>query len=128
MLLSPGQKKGRNVRQAGEDIPKGGRVLERGRQLTAADLGILSSLGIGEVAVYRRPRVAFFSTGDELRSIGEPLAKGEVYDSNRYSLYGMLKRLDLEILDLGVVRDKPEALREAFASAAGSDGDLSAVR
>jgi len=116
--LSPGQKQGQNVRQAGEDIPKGGRVLDRGRQLTAADLGILSSLGIAEVSVYRRPRVAFFSTGDELRSIGESLGKGDVYDSNRYSLYGMLKRLDLEILDLGVVRDTPEALREAFASAA----------
>lgn len=118
VLLSPGQKKGQNVRQAGEDIPEGGRVLEQGRQLTAADLGILSSLGFGEVEVYRRPRVAFFSTGDELRSIGEPLGKGEVYDSNRYSLYGMLKRLDLEILDMGVVRDRPEALRDAFASAA----------
>ncbi|MCP3870419.1 MAG: molybdopterin molybdenumtransferase MoeA [Gammaproteobacteria bacterium] len=118
VVMLPGQRPGQNVRQAGEDIAAGNRVLEPGRRLTPADLGILSSLGIGEVSVYRRPRVAFFSTGDELRSIGETLNKGDVYDSNRYSLYGMLKRLDLDVFDLGVIPDKPEALRDAFQSAA----------
>jgi molybdopterin molybdotransferase len=89
--------------------------------LIPADLGLLASLGVGEVAVYRRPRVAFFSTGDELRSLGQPLGKGEVYDSNRYTLYGMLRRLGADLLDLGVVEDDPTrleaALREAAAEA-----------
>ncbi|MBG7601551.1 MAG: molybdopterin molybdenumtransferase MoeA [Gammaproteobacteria bacterium] len=110
---------GQNVRQAGEDIAAGSVVLNSGRQLIPADLGILASFGVGEVRVRRRPRVAFFSTGDELRSIGEPLNEGDVYDSNRYTLYGMLKRLDVELLDLGVIGDSEDALREAFESAAG---------
>ena len=109
---------GQNVRQAGEDIAAGGTVLHSSHTLTPADIGVLSSLGIGEVRVRRRPRVAFFSTGDELRSIGEPLAQGDVYDSNRYSLYGMLKRLSVELLDMGVVRDNAEDLRKAFSEAA----------
>jgi molybdopterin molybdotransferase len=78
---------------------------------------VLASLGIGEIPVKRRPRVAFFSTGDELRAIGETLGEGEIYDSNRYSLYGMLTRLGVDVLDLGVIRDNPQALREAFAHA-----------
>ena len=109
---------GQNVRQAGEDITAGGTVLHASHTLVPADLGILSSLGIGEVRVRRRPRVAFFSTGDELRSIGESLKQGDIYDSNRYSLYGMLKRLDVELLDMGVVRDDAEDLRKAFSEAA----------
>lgn len=108
---------GQNVRQAGEDIPKGSTVLQTGRQLTPSDMGILASLGIGEVCVFRRPRVAFFSTGDELRSIGEILGPGEVYDSNRYTLYGMLDKLGAEILDMGVVPDDPQRMREAFQAA-----------
>jgi molybdopterin molybdotransferase len=109
---------GQNVRQAGEDIAVGDTVLQRHKAITAADLGIISSLGIGEIEVFRRPRVAFFSTGDELRSIGDgsnrSLQSGEIYDSNRYSLYGMLKRLNVEILDLGVVRDNPDDMKLAF--------------
>ncbi|MEN8213215.1 MAG: gephyrin-like molybdotransferase Glp, partial [Pseudomonadota bacterium] len=116
--ISSEHRSGQNVRQAGEDIAAGSVVLERGRRLTPADLGILASLGVAEVTVRRRPRVAFFSTGDELRSIGEPLNEGDVYDSNRYTLYGMLERLDVELLDLGVVGDSEQALREAFESAA----------
>jgi molybdopterin molybdotransferase len=116
--LGSGHRTGQNVRQAGEDIPKGAAVLSSGRQIVPADLGVLASLGFGEVTVRRRPRVAFFSTGDELRSIGETLEEGEIYDSNRYSLYGMLKRLDVEILDLGVVRDDPESLRLTLQNAA----------
>jgi len=108
---------GQNVRQAGEDIARGSQVLASGHTLSAADLGVLASLGIAEINVRRRPRVAFFSTGDELRSIGEPLGEGDIYDSNRYSLYGMLRRLNADIIDMGVVRDDPVALREAFASA-----------
>ena len=79
---------------------------------------MMASLGVGEVRVYRKLRVAFFSTGDELRSVGTPLAAGEVYDSNRYTIYGMLTRLNCDVLDMGVVPDVPEALERAFTEAA----------
>ena len=115
--LQPEHTAGQNVRQAGEDIAKDCLVLSKGRQISAADLGILASLGIGELYVYRRPRIAFFSTGDELRSIGEKLQEGEIYDSNRYTLYGMLAQLNVEVLDMGLVNDTPEAMRKAFISA-----------
>lgn len=108
---------GQNVRHAGEDIEKGALVLSKGRRITAADLGLLASLGIGEVKIVRRPRIAFFSTGDELRSVGETLGQGDIYDSNRYTLYGMLKRLDVDILDMGIIKDDPNALRAAFEEA-----------
>lgn len=109
---------GQNVRQAGEDIAAGSRVFDSGRRLRAADLGVLASLGFGELAVYRRPRVAFFSTGDELRSIGQPLADGEIYDSNRYTLHAMLTEAGVEAIDMGVVGDDPDALAQAFDAAA----------
>jgi molybdopterin molybdotransferase len=109
---------GQNVRQAGEDIAQGSRVFIQGRVLAAADLGVLASLGFPELRVYRRPRVAFFSTGDELRSIGEVLSEGEIYDSNRYSLFAMLTEAGVEIFDLGVVPDDPRALEDAFHHAA----------
>ena len=115
--LKAEHKSGQNVRHPGEDIAKDSQVLSQGRQITAADLGILASLGISELHVYRRPRVVFFSTGDELRSIGEKLAEGEIYDSNRYTLFGMLKQMNVEILDMGVVRDHPDAMRTAFTKA-----------
>lgn len=113
-----GYVQGQHVRRAGEDLARGQVVLPAGRRLIPADLGLLASLGVADVAVKRRLRVACFSTGDELRSVGEVLAAGEIYDSNRYSLHGMLSRLDCEVLDMGVVRDDLEALRAAFASAA----------
>ncbi|MCG6887672.1 MAG: molybdopterin molybdenumtransferase MoeA [Proteobacteria bacterium] len=117
ITIGTGHCPGQNVRQAGEDIPRGSQVLASGHTLRAADLGLLASLGIAEINVRRRPRVAFFSTGDELRSIGETLGEGDIYDSNRYSLYGMLRRLNMDIIDMGVVRDDPVALREAFRDA-----------
>ena len=113
-------KRGENVRQAGEDIKEGERVLTAGSRLNPADIGLIASLGIGEVRVARKLRVAFFSTGDELRSIGEPLEEGCVYDSNRYTLHGMLSRMGIEIIDMGVVRDEKDALETAFRSAAAS--------
>jgi molybdopterin molybdotransferase len=116
--LETKQKKGNNVRYAGEDLAAGGVALTRGHRVTPADLGLLASVGVGEVNVWRRPRVAFFSNGDELRSVGEPLAMGDVYDSNRYTLYGMLKRVFVDFVDLGVVPDDPLAIREAFLSGA----------
>jgi molybdopterin molybdotransferase len=120
IAIPAGQKPGQNVRAAGEDLKAGVPVLRPGLQLRPADLGLIASLGIGEVEVRRRLRVAFFSTGDELASIGRPLAEGEVYDSNRYTLHGMLSRLGVEILDLGVVRDQPALLEAAFRRASAS--------
>jgi molybdopterin molybdotransferase len=111
---------GDNRRLAGEDLAMGEAALSAGRILRPADLGLLASLGLAEVPVFRRLRVAFFSTGDELRSIGEPLDAGCVYDSNRYTLWGMLQRLGVEALDLGVVKDEPAALEAAFRQAAES--------
>jgi molybdopterin molybdotransferase len=111
---------GDNRRRAGEDLARGETALARGRVLRAADIGLLASLGQGEVPVFRRLRVAFFSTGDELRSLGQPLDPGCVYDSNRYTLWAMLQRLGVELLDLGVVRDDPVALAETFRLAAAS--------
>ena len=108
---------GDNRRLAGEDLAAGQPALAKGRILRPADLGLLASLGVAEVPVQRRLRVAFFSTGDELRSIGEPLDEGCVYDSNRYTLYGMLNRLGCDIIDMGVVADDPAALEAAFRSA-----------
>jgi molybdopterin molybdotransferase len=111
-------KLGDNRRLRGEDLSVGSIALAQGKLIRPADLGMLASLGQAEVSVYRKLRVAFFSTGDELRSIGEPLDEGCVYDSNRYTLYGMLSRLGFDIIDMGVVRDEPAALEAAFRSAA----------
>ncbi len=108
---------GDNRRFAGEDLTAGSPALEAGRIVRPADLGLLASLGMPEVAVQRRLRVAFFSTGDELRSVGEPLDEGCVYDSNRYTIYGMLQRLGCDFIDMGVVRDDPQALEDALRSA-----------
>ena len=116
--IGHGHKPQANVRRAGEDMARGDRVLQPGRRITPADLGVLASLGLGEVRVRRRLRVAFFSTGDELRSVGEALEEGQIYDSNRYTLHGMLTRLGVELLDLGVIRDTREAIRQAFTDAA----------
>jgi molybdopterin molybdotransferase len=118
ILVPPGQKKAQNVRYAGEDLKAGSAVLRSGKQISPADLGLAASLGIGELAVKRKLRVAFFATGDELASIGATLKEGEVYDSNRYTLHGMLARLGVEITDLGVVRDDPKLLEAAFRRAA----------
>ncbi len=116
--ISADQKTGQNVRQAGEDLKIDQLALSAGKSLNPSDLGLIASLGMGEANVYKKLRVAFFSTGDELRSIGEPLNEGEIYDSNRYTLHGMLSRSgDVEIIDLGVVKDTREAVRNAFDDA-----------
>jgi len=121
VTIPAGQKKAQNVRYAGEDLKVGTAVLRSGKRLTPADIGLVASLGIGEVRVKRKLRVAFFATGDELASIGAPLKEGEVYDSNRYTLHGMLARLGVEIVDMGVVRDDPAALEKAFLLASKQD-------
>ncbi len=111
-------REGQNRRFAGEDLKAGQVVFRRGQLVHPAELGMMASLGIGEVTVFRKLRVAFFSTGDELKSIGTELAAGEIYDSNRYTIHGMLTRLSCDVLDLGVVPDVPERLERAFADAA----------
>jgi len=118
ILIGSGHKPGQNVRQAGEDLAVGAVAVSAGTRIDPAELGLFASLGVAEVEVARRLRVAFFSTGDELRSIGEPLAEGEIYDSNRYTLHGMLTRLGVELLDMGVIADQREAIGDAFRRAA----------
>jgi molybdopterin molybdotransferase len=120
--IPAGQKQGQHRRLAGEDLAAGKPVLVTGQQIGPAELGLIASLGLAEVTVRRRLRVAFFSTGDELASIGSALKPGEVYDSNRYTLYGMLSRLGCDIIDMGVVRDDPASLERALQAAA-ADAD-----
>ncbi len=116
--IGGGHRQGQNLRRAGEDLKSGQIALKRGLLLRPAEIGLIASLGIGEVGVFRRLRVAFFSTGDELRSIGTPLGAGQIYDSNRYTIHGMLTRLGCEAIDMGVIRDDPRLLEQAFADAA----------
>lgn len=108
---------GDNRRFRGEDLTAGKPALTRGRLLRPSDLGLLASLGIAEVPVRRRVRVAFFSTGDELRSLGQPLEPGSVYDSNRYTILGMLTRMGCEPIDMGLVGDDPALLEAALRQA-----------
>ena len=106
-----------NIRHAGEDIKRGQTVFQNGRFLEPCDLGLLASLGIDSIKVYRKIKVAFFSTGDEIISLGKSLLPGQVYDSNRYSLIGLLKRLDVDMLDFGVIPDDKKAIEETLLKA-----------
>ncbi|QYJ86245.1 molybdopterin molybdotransferase MoeA [Shewanella mesophila] len=109
---------GANIRYRGEEVKTGGKVLQSGTQIGAAEMGVLATIGVSQVRVSRRVKVAFFSTGDELRPVGSELAPGQIYDSNRYSILGLLGRANVEWIDLGVIQDDPEAIRAAFRSAA----------
>jgi molybdopterin molybdotransferase len=111
-------KTGDNRRLAGEDLMAGSIALSIGELLAPAALGLLASLNIGEVLVYRKLKVAYFSTGDEVLSIGDAPREGAIYDSNRYTVFGMLKRWGCEVIDMGVVRDDPASLEAAFLQAA----------
>ncbi|MBU0746807.1 MAG: molybdopterin molybdotransferase MoeA [Gammaproteobacteria bacterium] len=111
-------KTGDNRRFKGEDIMEGQVALARGALLTPAALGLVASLGLPTVTVFRRLRVAYFSTGDEILSLGEPPREGAVYDSNRYTVFGLLTRLGVQVIDMGVVRDEPALLEAAFRDAA----------
>ncbi|NTV85114.1 MAG: molybdopterin molybdotransferase MoeA [Burkholderiaceae bacterium] len=109
---------GDNRRKLGEDLMAGQPALIKGARITPAACGLLASLGIAAVPVFRRLKVAYFSTGDEILSLGESPREGAVYDSNRYTVFGLLKRLGCEVIDLGVVRDDPASLEAAFTTAA----------
>jgi molybdopterin molybdotransferase len=111
-------KRGENRRLRGEDLQSGKAAIAAGRLLRPSDLGLAASLGIASLKVHRKLKVAILSSGDELRSLGQPLDAGSIYDSNRYSLTGLLNRLNLEIIDCGIVRDDPASLKAAFLEAA----------
>ncbi len=111
-------KAGDNRRLMGEDLMQGQAALKAGQHLTPAALGLVASLGLPDVRVHRRLRVAYFSTGDEVLSLGEAPREGAVYDSNRYTVFGLLTRMGCEVIDMGVVRDEPALLEAAFAKAA----------
>ena len=111
-------RRGDNQRLRGEDLAQGKQALSKGELITPARLGLAASLGLKTLRTWRPLRVAYFSTGDEILSLGEPLREGAVYDSNRYTLFGMLKRLGCEVIDFGVVRDYPALLEAAFTAAA----------
>ena len=118
VVVEPGViRPGENRRRRGEDLAAGRPALQAGRVLRPADLGLIASLGIADVGVHRPLRVALFSTGNELRTLGQALAPGCIYDSNRYSLMAALQRLGMEVIDLGLVGDDPAALQAALAQA-----------
>jgi len=117
-VIEPGHRAGQNVRAVGEDMRRGALAVAAGTVLQPAQLGLLASLGVGRIPVRRRPRVAIFSTGDELRPLGEPLAPGQIYDSNRHVLHAVLTRLGVEVVDVGTVADTREDTLRAFEAAA----------
>ncbi|EOE1184130.1 TPA: molybdopterin molybdotransferase MoeA [Proteus mirabilis] len=110
-------KLGQNIRRIGEDIKQNDIVLPAGTKLSTAQLPLIASLGIANINVYRKLKVAVFSTGDELQTIGQPLKAGQIYDTNRFAVRLMLEKLDCDVLDLGVIPDSPEKLRETFKTA-----------
>ncbi|MCL1124054.1 molybdopterin molybdotransferase MoeA [Shewanella surugensis] len=110
--------KGACIRKQGEELLADTQVLAAGTLIRAAEMGVLATIGIDKVEVKRKVKVAFFSTGDELQPVSTSLATGQIYDSNRYSIQGLLSRANLDWIDLGIVPDDPEAIRAAFHQAA----------
>jgi molybdopterin molybdotransferase len=108
---------GSNIRRHGEEISLEQVVLTKGTKITARHISLLATLGFAKVKVIRKAKVAIFSTGDELKALGEPLQAGEIYDSNRFGLIAQLQRLSVDIMDLGVIEDNPDSIREAFVKA-----------
>ena len=117
ILINAPVRAGQNIRLIGEDIRRDQPVLAAGVRLGAAELPLLASIGIKEVSVLRKLRVAVFSTGDELQPVGQPLAPGQIYDTNRFAVSLMLRKLGCEVIDLGIIKDDPQALRRAFTEA-----------
>ncbi|MGD8234335.1 molybdopterin molybdotransferase MoeA [Vibrio sp. TRT 1302] len=106
-----------NIRPTGDDIKQGDIVLAKGARLTARDIPMIATLGVSHVSVVRKPRVAFFSTGDELRPLGETLSEGQIYDSNRYGIKPLIENFGCEAIDLGIIPDCPETLKATFEHA-----------
>ncbi len=106
-----------NIRPTGDDIRKGDIVLPKGSRLTSRDIPMIATLGVSHVTVVRKPRVAFFSTGDELKPLGQPLAEGQIYDSNRYGIKPLIENFGCEPIDLGIIPDCPETLKATFEQA-----------
>ncbi|MBW3698493.1 molybdopterin molybdotransferase [Vibrio sp. T187] len=106
-----------NIRPTGDDIKQGDIVLQKGARLTPRDIPMIASLGISHVTVVRKPKVAFFSTGDELKKLGEPLADGQIYDSNRYGIKPLIEAFGCEAIDLGIIPDCPQILKDTFDQA-----------
>jgi molybdopterin molybdotransferase len=117
-ILPPGIKRGANRRFAGEDMKRGNLVLAPGRRLRPQEIGLAASLGLTQLTVRRRLRVAVFSTGDEVREPGGELPPGTIFDSNRYTLRALLENLACAVTDLGILPDDPESVRAALAGAA----------
>lgn len=123
ITIEAGHTAGSNVRKSGEDLQCGQLVFGKGHRLSPADLGLLASLGIAEVKVKRPLRVAIFSTGDELRSIGQTLEEGQIYDSNRYTIAALLQETGYQVQDLGIIADERARVEEAFEQA-GKNADI----
>jgi molybdopterin molybdotransferase len=117
IVFTHNPKLGDNVRLEGEDLKKDQPVLKMGHQLTPRDIPLLASLGFANLTVFDKLKVAVFSSGDELKTVGEPLNTGDIYDSNRYGMIAILSRLNVDVIDLGIIKDDKDALREAFLAA-----------
>ncbi|WP_028866112.1 molybdopterin molybdotransferase MoeA [Psychromonas aquimarina] len=117
ITFSQAAKLGDNVRLAGEDLKQGQVVLTKGHKLTPRDIPLIASLGLAEIQVFRKLKVAVISSGDELKSLGETLCEGDIYDSNRYSIIALLSRLNVEVIDFGIIKDDLPLIREAVQSA-----------
>lgn len=111
------ENQGQFVRLRAKEITAGAQILTQGTQINAAEMGVLATIGTDSVRVYKKIKIAFFSTGDELRPVGTELGLGQIYDSNRYTILGMLERAGFDCIDLGVVKDDPESLRQVFQQA-----------
>ncbi len=118
VLINKLPQPGENIRRAGEDIQAGAQILAAGTRFTAAEMGLAASVGLAELPVFKRLKVACFFTGDELVTPGAPLAPGQIYNSNRYTLAGLINDLGCELIDLGIVPDTLEATEAALARAA----------
>ena len=116
--ISAEHKKGQNVRHPGDDFSSGDTIIKAGERLSPAKLGLLASVGITEFNIIRTPVVAFFSTGDELKGVGQALQPGDIYDSNRYILFGMLKKMAVDCIDMGVIPDIKQQIELTLKEAA----------